>query len=79
MEKSKEMAEMIVENCKEKVPIGALLLADDVILPQDLAFALDHQKYSKQLLGQILVNMGAMDKDILDRTLKLQEGSTDKE
>ncbi len=72
MGNSEEMAEIIVQNSKEKVPIGALLLADEIILSQDLDFALDHQKYSKQLLGEILVNMGAMGKDDLDKTLKLQ-------
>ncbi len=82
MENSEDMAEMemvqmIVENSKEKVPIGALLLADEIILPQDLEFALDHQKYSKQPLGEILLNMGAVERDDLDKILKLQEGRMD--
>lgn len=66
------LAEMVTKNTKIKVPIGTLLLADGLILPQDLEFALDHQKYSQQLLGQILVRMGALTQYELDRILKLQ-------
>ncbi len=66
------LAEMVTKNSKIKVPIGTLLLADGLILPQDLEFALDHQKYSQQLLGQILVRMGALTQYELDRILKLQ-------
>jgi hypothetical protein len=66
------LAEMVTKNAKIKVPIGTLLLADGLILPQDLEFALDHQKYSQQLLGQILVRMGALTQYELDRILKLQ-------
>ncbi len=66
------LAEMVTKNSKIKVPIGTLLLADDLILPQDLEFALEHQKYSQQLLGQILVRMGALTQYELDRILKLQ-------
>ncbi len=65
-------SEMIVRSSKEKVPIGALLLADETILPQDLDFALDHQKYSRRLLGEILVDIGAVDQDDVDRVLRLQ-------
>ncbi len=65
-------AELIVQNSKEKVPIGALLLADEVIVRQDLDFALEHQKYSKRLIGEILVNIGAMAPAELDAALKLQ-------
>lgn len=66
------LAEMVVKNSKEKVPLGALLLADDVIIPQDLDLALEHQKCSKQLLGEILVKIGALELGDLDRALKLQ-------
>ncbi len=68
------LAEMVVQNTKERVPIGTLLLADGLILPQDLEFALEHQKYSRQLLGQILVRIGALTQNELDRILKLQKG-----
>jgi len=70
-----KMAKMIVRNSKEKVPIGTLLLVDELILPQDLDFALDHQKHSKQLIGEILVNIGAVDNESLEETLKLQSNS----
>ena len=60
------------KNSKEKVPVGKLLLADGLILPQDLEFALEHQKYSQQLLGEILVRIGALTQNELDRILKLQ-------
>lgn len=69
------LAEIVVKNSREKVPIGKLLLADGLILPQDLEFALEHQKYSQQLLGEILVRMGALTQNELDRILKLQKKS----
>ncbi len=72
-----KMVQMIVQNSAEKVPIGALLVAEEIILPQDLDFALDHQKYSKQPLGEILVNIGAIDREDLEKTLKLQEDRTE--
>ncbi len=69
----KGLAELVAKNSKSRVPIGTLLLADGLILPQDLEFALDHQKYSQQLIGQILVRIGALTQNELDRTLKLQK------
>jgi len=71
-----KIAEMIVRNSKEKVPLGTLLLVDELILPQDLDFALDHQKHSNQLIGQILITIGALDNEALEETLKLQNNST---
>jgi hypothetical protein len=67
------LAEMVAKNSRQKVPLGTLLLADGLILPQDLEFALEHQKYSQQLLGEILVRMGALAQNELDRILKLQK------
>ncbi len=69
------LAEVVAKNSREKVPIGKLLLADGLILPQDLEFALEHQKYSRQLLGEILVRMNALTQNELDRILKLQKKS----
>lgn len=66
-------AELIVQNSKEKVPIGTLLIADEIILPQDLDFALDHQKHSRRLIGEILITIGAMDRVELDAALMLQQ------
>ncbi len=71
------LAEMVVKNTKHRVPLGTLLLADGLILPQDLEFALEHQKYSQQLIGQILVRIGALTPEELDRILKLQKKITD--
>ena len=68
------LAEMVVKNINGKVPIGVLLLADEVIIPQDLDLALEHQKYSKELLGEILIKIGAMEHNDLDKALKLQNG-----
>ncbi len=68
-----ETAKMIVRNCRDRVPIGALLLAEEIILPQDLDFALDHQKYTKELIGEILVRIGALDKADLEKVLELQQ------
>jgi hypothetical protein len=66
------LAEMIVKNSNEKVPIGALLVVDELILPQDLDFALEHQKYSRRPIGEILVQIGALKSDDLERALELQ-------
>lgn len=63
----------MAKNCGLKVPIGTLLLADGKILPQDLEFALEHQKHSRQLLGEILVRIGALKRPDLDRALELQK------
>jgi len=71
----KSYAEIAVQESKEKVPIGTLLVADELILPQDLDFALDHQKHSMQLLGEILIRIGALQHTDLDRILKLQSSS----
>jgi hypothetical protein len=67
------LAEMVVKNSKIKVQLGTLLIDRKLILPQDLEFALDHQKFSGQLLGEILVRIGALEPDDLDRMLKLQQ------
>jgi hypothetical protein len=69
------LATTLVNSSKEKVPIGSLLVVDEVILPQDLDFALEHQKYSRQPLGEILVRMGALEYEDLDRVLELQNRS----
>lgn len=55
-----------------KTPIGQLLLAGQLIIPHDLDFALEHQKYSKELLGEILVRMGALDRENLELALAQQ-------
>ncbi len=68
-----ETAKMIVKNCRDRVPIGALLLAEEIILPQDLDFALDHQKHTGELIGEILVRIGALDKADLKKILELQQ------
>ena len=54
-------------------PIGAMLVAGEIIIPQDLDFALEHQRYSKHLIGEILVRMGAVDREELERVLNLQK------
>jgi hypothetical protein len=71
-----ETAKMIVNNSSEQVPIGALLLAEEIILPQDLDFALDHQKYTQEPLGEILVRIGALDMSDLKKVLELQQNRT---
>ncbi len=50
-------------------PIGQMLMEKDRIVPQDLEFALDHQKNSHDLIGQILVRMGALGETELDEIL----------
>jgi hypothetical protein len=54
-------------------PIGAMLLAGEYIVPQDLDFALEHQRYSKGLIGEILVRMGAVESRELERVLSIQK------
>lgn len=54
-------------------PIGAMLLAEEHIVPQDLDFALEHQRYSKGLIGEILVKMGAVEPQELQRVLVVQK------
>ncbi|OGW34004.1 MAG: hypothetical protein A2X58_02965 [Nitrospirae bacterium GWC2_56_14] len=50
-------------------PIGQMLMEKDRIVPQDLEFALDHQKNSHDLIGQILVRMGALRETELNEVL----------
>jgi len=50
-------------------PIGEMLMEMDRIVPQDLEFALDHQKNSHDLIGQILVRMGALREAELNEVL----------
>jgi len=66
------LAEMVVEYINGKVPLGVLLLANEIIIPQDLDLALDHQKYSKEMLGEILIKIGALKHDDLNKVLDLQ-------
>jgi hypothetical protein len=54
-------------------PIGAMLVAEEYIIPHDLDFALEHQKYSKGLIGEILVRIGAVEPPQLERVLSLQK------
>jgi len=57
-------------------PIGSLLVAEDYIIPQDLDFALEHQKHSKGLIGEILVRIGAVERRALERVLDIQKRMT---
>lgn len=54
-------------------PIGSLLVAEESIIPQDLDFALEHQKFSKGLIGEILVRIGAVEPGELERALNIQK------
>ncbi len=53
-------------------PIEEVLLEGDLIIPHDLEFALEQQKYSNEPLGEILVRMGALNRDDLDAVLSQQ-------
>lgn len=67
---------MATRKCESAItvpPIGAMLLAGEFIVPQDLDFALEHQRYSKGLIGEILVRMGAVENDELERILSIQK------
>ncbi len=67
-------AEIVTGVSKVRIPLGAILMADELIQAQDLDFALDHQKYAHQPLGEILIRIGALKRDDLDKALKLQNG-----
>jgi len=54
-------------------PIGSMLIAEEYIIPQDLDFALDHQKHGKGLIGEILVRIGAVKPNELEKVLLLQK------
>jgi hypothetical protein len=54
-------------------PIGSMLVAEECIIPQDLDFALEHQKHSKALIGEILVRIGAVEPPQLERVLSIQK------
>jgi hypothetical protein len=59
--------------CAAAVPvIGKMLLAGEYIVPQDLEFALEHQRHSQEPLGEILVRMGALEREELEKVLFLQ-------
>ena len=54
-------------------PIGSMLVAEEYIIPQDLDFALEHQKHSKGLIGEILVRIGAVEPNELEEVLTIQK------
>ena len=54
-------------------PIGSMLVAEEYIIPQDLDFALEHQKHSKGLIGEILVRIGAVEPRHLEKVLTIQK------
>lgn len=59
--------------CAAAVPvIGKMLLAGEYIVPQDLDFALEHQKHTNEPLGEILVRIGALEREELEKVLFLQ-------
>lgn len=66
------LLETVVRGSKTRIPLGKILVAYGLILPQDLDFALDHQKFSRQPLGEILVRIGALNPNDLERILQLQ-------
>ncbi len=59
-------------------PIGAMLLAGEYIIPQDLDLALEHQRYSRSLIGEILVRLGAVEPAELHKVLSIQKKLADR-
>jgi len=59
--------------CSVVPPIGAMLVAEEYIVAQDLDFALEHQKHSKGLIGEILVRIGAVGPKELEKVLTIQK------
>jgi hypothetical protein len=68
-----ELAKMLVQSSIVRVPLGMILLVDNLILQQDLDMALEQQKHSKQLLGEILMRLGALKRNELEMALNLQK------
>lgn len=72
-----ETVEMVTCEVRKAKPfkpqIGDMLLERELIIQHDLDFALEHQKHSKESLGEILVRMGALDLMDLERTLAEQQ------
>jgi hypothetical protein len=64
--------EVAVKSSTKKLPLGILLVMQGLIGPQELFVALDQQKHSKKLLGEILILTGALEPNDLERVLKLQ-------
>jgi hypothetical protein len=52
-------------------PLGQLIVDGELIIPHDLEFALEHQQYSNEPLEQILVRMGALNTQDLEKVLTL--------
>lgn len=66
-----KIADMV---CGKDVPqLGQLLLKAGYIIPQDLEFALEHQQYTQQPLGDILIRIGAVEREDLENVLRMQD------
>jgi hypothetical protein len=50
-----------------------MLIAEEYIFAHDLDFALEHQKHSKGLIGEILVRIGAVGPKELEKVLTIQK------
>jgi len=59
--------------CSVVPPIGSMLVAEEYMFAQDLDFALEHQKHSKGLIGEILVRIGALGPKELEKVLTIQK------
>ncbi len=70
MDSFTEIADLVSEETVP--PIGQLLLEGGFIILQDLEFALEHQKYGKGALGDILVRIGALEQEDLEKVLSIQ-------
>lgn len=62
----------IVARGPSRVPIGDLLLARGLITEDELKEALEAQKSSGMLLGQVLIDIGAVDAEGLEAALRFQ-------
>lgn len=52
--------------------LGELLIQKEYIIPQDLEFALEHQRHTQEPLAEILVRMRALHPDDLAKMLSQQ-------
>jgi hypothetical protein len=60
-------------------PIGQVLMENELIVPLDLEFALEHQRHTNEPLGQILLRMGALEESDLQKALLAQGQESDSE
>ncbi len=69
-----EQAKQILEgNTKQTGRIGELLVSANILNEADIANAIEIQLQTGEMLGQILINQGFINQELLDAVLKIQK------